>query len=61
MAVTAVAGSVTADADPGEQVRVVTGLPGCEDDRHRKARVLLMLAMTITKDVTEIQQMFEHN
>ncbi|TQM44856.1 hypothetical protein FB388_2242 [Pseudonocardia cypriaca] len=32
-----------------------------DDLQPWKARVLLMFAMTITKDVTEIQQMFEHD
>ena len=32
-----------------------------DDLQPWKARVLLMSAMTITKDVTEIQQLFEHN
>jgi L-asparaginase len=41
--------------------RTARRIVAAEDLQPWKARVLLMLAMTITKDVTEIQEMFEHN
>lgn len=41
--------------------RTARRIISADDLQPWKARVLLMLAMTITKDVTEIQQMFEHN